>query len=391
MINNKFLVVSNDLKEQYEEALNSHNEKNMFKFLKKYLKWIEGDDKPYNRLFLIKNPLKMKNDKVFNKEFNYSIIQFLNKMINNNFSDKRMSKKYKGLAHTYLGIGYEFGIFNCRKSPTDAFNKYKLAAQIGDPLGTFRLAQCFEKGIGVSISQEQALSFYRCAAKLGLTDAVHTYGIIMMYGYCGATKDQNTGYYYMKIAAKKADKNCPFPLYDLGMFYENGTNDCGVNEDYKYAYENFYRGAKLGDPNCKFKLGQCHEFGDLNVKKDREKSIKYYKSAAEYGCVEAQYLISEYYLTGKLRILKKSYEKSFFWTLRGATKGHSGCAFNCGEYTLTGTGTEKDLLGALFWFEISNVLGHSDAKEKIDQLQIQIAKKDAGAEIPAACCFCLFG
>ena len=90
-------------------------------------------------------------------------------------------------------------------------------------------------------------------------------------------------------------------------------------------------------------------------------------------------------------MVKKSYEKSFFWTLRGATKGHSGCAFNCGEYTLTGTGTEKDLLGALFWFEISNVLGYSDAKEKIDQLQIQIAKKDAGAEIPAACCFCLFG
>merc|ERR1712133_119951 len=196
------------------------------------------------------------------------------------------------------------------------------------------MAQCFEKGCGVPQSNETALSFYRCAAKLGLVDALHTYGIITYHGYVGCPKDQNTGYYYMKVAAKKADKLCPYPLYDLGLFYEQGGRECGVSEDYKYALENFEKGAKLGDPNCKYKLALSYEYGDLELRKNKQKSIEYYKSS-----------------------------------LNGAVKGHPGCAFRCGECAMTGTGTEENILEALFWFEIAQVFGHGDALIKIHELR----------------------
>merc|ERR1712126_120204 len=231
------------------------------------------------------------------------------------------------------------------------------------------MAQCFEKGGGVPQSNETALSFYRCAAKLGLVDALHTYGIITYHGYVGCPKDQNTGYYYMKVAAKKADKLCPYPLYDLGLFYEQGGRECGVSEDYKYALENFEKGAKLGDPNCKYRLALSYEYGDLELRKNKQKSIEYYKSAASSGSVEAQFYLSECYLSGKARYIERSYEKCYKWSLNGAVKGHPGCAFRCGECAMTGTGTEENILEALFWFEIAQVFGHGDALIKIHELR----------------------
>lgn len=390
MLNEKFLVLPDSMKEAHRNAFASGNIKNVFAFLRKCLKWFEDDDEAYCRTMITKNPLKMHNNKAYNKDFNKQIYNFLMDVLERQF-DKKNDKKYKGDAYAFIGVGYEFGVFSLPKNPHQAYENYNIAAQLGNSIGTFRLAQCFDKGTGVSASPDQSLSFYRCAAKLGQTEAMHTYGMVMCYGYLNAPKDENTGYYYLKVAAKKADKLCPYPLFDLGLFYEDGVNNAAITEDYKYALQCFEKGAKLGDPNCKFKLGQSYEYGDLTLRKNPEKSVKYYKSAADNGSVDAQYLISEYYLTGKSNMIEKSYSKSYQWAVLGATKCHAPSAFKCGEYALTGTGTDKNILESQFWFEIAKVCGHQDADTKLAEVYHQIEKEDEGAEIPNGCCFCLFG
>ena len=391
MINDNFFIIPDNIRKKYRDSFKSKKERNIFNFLKLYLKWLESDNESFNRTILCTNPLRMKDNKRYNKEFDLAIIQFLYQTIDKEFKSRKVSKAYKGEAYAYLGVGYEYGVFTLDKNPTKAFESYEISAQLSNAIGTFRLAQCFEKGLGVCVSSEKALSFYRCAAKLGLCEALHLFGLATCQGYVGAVRDENTGYYYLKMAVKKADRLCPYPLYDMGLFYSKGENDCGISEDQKFAIENFEKGAELGDPNCKFRLGQLYEFGDLLCKKNREMAVQYYLEAANAGQIEAQYIISEYYLTGRTNKIEKSYEKSFKWALAGATKGHANCAFKCGESALTGTGTNKNILDALFWFKVAKSYGHADADSKINELEYKIAKMDGGAEVPNTCCYCLFG
>ncbi|ORD94694.1 CHR2 [Enterospora canceri] len=391
MISDKYIVIPEKIRKSHREVFQAQKEKHIFGFLRKFLKWLEDDNKSYNKMVLFENPLKMNDNARYNKEFNQLIHDFLQNVIYKDYSDKKQGKRFKGEAHTFIGVGYEFGMFTLPKNAQKAYENYNVAAQLSNAMGTFKLAQCFEKGSGVSQSNETALSFYRCAAKLGLVDALHTYGMITYHGFVGSPKDQNTGYYYMKVAAKKADKLCPYPLYDLGLFYESGGNECGVSEDFVYALENFERGAQLGDPNCKFKLAQAYEFGDLKLKKNKSKSLELYKSAAESGSVEAQFYISECYLSGKTKQLNRNYFKSYKWAIQGAIKGHPSCAYKCGESAMTGTGTDANVLDALFWYEIAKVFGHGDADQKIKELNYKINKENVGPEWPEPCCCCLFG
>ncbi|OQS53446.1 SKT5-like protein [Ecytonucleospora hepatopenaei] len=333
----------------------------------------------------------MKENKRHNKDFDQTINLFLKQTLAKSYENKKHSKKYKGEAYAFMGVGYEYGIFNLESNPSYAFEKYETAAQLGNALGTFKLGQCFEKGFGVYASTEKALSFYRCAAKLGLTEALHLYGMIMFNGYIGAMKDENTGHYYLKMAVKNADKYCPYPLYDMGLFYENGENSCGITKDFSFSLENYEKGAELGDPNCKYKMGQCYEYGDMGLDIDKKKSAQFYTEAANSGQIDAQWILSEYYLTGKKPHIEKSYEKSYGWALAGATKGSERCAFKCGECALSGTGTEENILDAYFWFLISKYLGSADADDKIKEVEHKLAKMDAGAEVPSTCCSCLFG
>lgn len=379
------------MRTKYREAFHTGKEKAVFSFLRKYLRWLENDNEAFNRTVIMTNPLKMKDNRRYNKDFDTSVIQFLYQTIEKSYENKKHSKKYKGEAYAFLGVGYEYGVFTLDENPSKAFESYETSAQLSNPLGTFRLGQCFEKGLGVYPSEENALSFYRCAAKLGLTEALHLFGMVTLNGYLNTMKDENTGCYYLKMAAKKADKLCPYPLFDMGLFYEKGEENCGITADYTFAIEQFENGAKLGDPNCKYKLGQCYEFGDLKCVKNKRKATSYYLDAAKAGQIEAQYLVSDYYLTGKTSVIEKSYKKSFEWARAGATKCSADCAYKCGESAYTGTGTDKNILDAMFWFQISEQLGSTAATDRIKEVEQQIAKENAGVDVPETCCMCLFG
>ncbi|KAL6122185.1 hypothetical protein NUSPORA_00805 [Nucleospora cyclopteri] len=389
MINSNFLMLPKELQADFEKTFNSGNEKVNFVFLRKYLKFLEDDDKSFNKTYIKHNPLEDVENAKFNDKLNITVYEFLYKVINTGYS-KKDNERLKADAYNYLGVGYEFGVFTLNYNPYKAFNNYTISAQLNSGLGTFRLAQCFERGMGTPISAGRALSFYRCAAKLGLTDGLHAYAMILYNGYVGATKDISTGLYYLKVAAKKANKLCPYPLYDLGLHFEQG-DVIELSNDHKYALNLFTKGAKLGDPNSQFKLGQVYEFGDLKQRKNMKKAIDFYKKAAENGHVEAQYMMSELYLVGKSNIIPRSYEKSYQWARFAATKGHSEAAQTCGDCAYTGTGTNKNILDSLWWYKIAEMYGNVESKDKIKNLESQIERQNVGAEVPSSCCCsCLF-
>ncbi len=373
MINKNYMNIPGDLKTEFKQTFTGLDNNGKFIFLKKYVQFIEDDNNSYHCLFLLDNPLKNKENEEFLDEFNKIIHDFLLDMSNIG-SNNKDSKHLRGLGFNYIGVGYEFGIFNFPVKPCKAYTNYKISAKLSSDLGTFRLAQCYERGCGTSVCYTQSLCFYRCAAKLGLVDAMHAYGIVLINGYLDADVDIKTGLYYLQNAANNADTLCPYPLFDLGLLYEN-TEDDNLPQDSSFALDMFKKGADFGDTNCLFRLAQVYEFGQLGCTRDSEKSYSYYEMAAGGGHIEALLYMSTHSTNGTSRILNLRYEDCFLWALRAALKGHAQAAFRCAKSAETGVGVEKDQLFALWLYKIAENMGISDATEKIEEIEGEVKKR----------------
>lgn len=99
----------------------------------------------------------------------------------------------------FIGVSHEYGQFGNPIDSEEAYSNYLLSAQLNNDLGTYKLAQCYENGKGTSRNIEKALYFYRCAAKLGLPDALHSYGSILVNGCLGSEVDEKTGLDYLSL------------------------------------------------------------------------------------------------------------------------------------------------------------------------------------------------
>lgn len=390
MINKQYLSLGNDLITEYHTLFQGNDDKKSFIFLRKYLKYIESDDEPYHRLFILKSPYAArKENQVFLKEFNETVSRYLEHMMKHGNALGKKNVK-EGEVACYLGVAHEYGLFNKPLNLEVAFYYYTISAQLNSNLGTFRLAQCYERGIGTPQHISKAVYFFRCAAKLGLTDGMHVYGSILANGYLGSEKDVELGLHFLSLASLKAGKIYPYSLFDIGRWYEGSTKDTDVLSDDNYSYEIYYKGTQLKDPNCMYRIAQAYETGDLGRKISPGKAFEFYKMAAKYGQVDAQLAVSEIYFNGVGGKKQRNPSQSYFWALKAATKGSGRGAFIVGEYAFRGFGIKQDMLHALWWFTVSSHYGYEDAVKKIIELKHEVNKKDGGPYVQTSCCslFC---
>ena len=390
MINRIYLSPTDDLKTEYYSVFQGKDDKMSFKFLRKYLKFIESDDECYHRFFLIGDPLKNKDEGIeFMKEFNGTVERYLDDLIRNGKSSERKGFD-EGEVTCYLGIAHEYGLFNKSDNLGLAFYYYTIAAQLNNGLGTFRLAQCYEQGLGTPINLAKSVYFYRCAAKLGLVEGMHAYGTILLNGYLGVKKDLELGIHFLSLSSLKATKLYPYSLFDIGQWYENTSKDVNVSSDVNYAYEMYHKGAALRDSNCMYRLAQAFEIGDLGRAPSPSKAFEFYKMAAKRGQVDAQICVSEIYFSGHGNRGNRSPKQSYHWALKAATKSSGRAAYIVGEYALKGFGVKENMLLALWWFGISSSFGYEEAVVKMIELKQEVERKDGGPFIQAPCCnlFC---
>ncbi|KAM0676361.1 hypothetical protein GVAV_000326 [Gurleya vavrai] len=342
-----------------------------FLLVQKYLRFIESNDESISNVFYGKNPLVMiKEDKQFFRELDNWCVQILGAA--NKSKDMTLFKDAPQVqARAYLGTVYELGALGMTKNINKAIKLYESAAKQNNAYATFRLAQCFELGKGKHRSIEKALTFYRCAAKLGGVEAMHIYGSILLHGELGLKKDVCQGLYYLKLAVQAANKHYPFPFFDLAKCYDFDDDEeiPEIPKEMEYAFELYEKGARIGDPNCQFKVAKAFETGEYGVNKDLILAIEWYNTAAEFEQIDAMFELARYKLTGIENVLETNYEEAYFLVLKAASKGHTEAAFLVGECVENGLGVRQDPLHAMWWYTIAKTMGNEKANRKITELR----------------------
>ncbi|EOB14097.1 Protein SKT5 [Nosema bombycis CQ1] len=364
-----------------DDSLQNHFSKaktppEMLKFIKKYVIYSENESKRGRHLFLIGNPLeKYSNYKLEMKEFNTKCLSFL---INTATSSK--NPKWSSESQAYLGVAYELGLFGLEPNGKNAFSYYSVAAQQNNEDGTFRVGQCYEKGIGRKQNISNAIYFYRCSAKLGSIFGLHTYGSILLRGELDTPSDFDTGLFYLKLATKKTDESYPYTYYDLGQIYESRTNVFEVEPDDDYAFRLYEKGANLNCPNSQYRLARAYETGELFQKVNMKISIEYYFKSANNGQIDAQYALSRYLFIGIENVLEQDLKNAYLYALKAASRGQGEAAFTVGEFIETGCGTKKRELLALWWYTISSNFGNKKGQSKMANLRYEVNMKDDGSK-----------
>lgn len=312
------------------------------------------------------------SDNSYERRENECLILLRN--VTNSPTKNDIPKKELGKAYAFLGIAHEIGAFGLKVNYGTAHQNYVLALRTGSGMGAFRLAVMFEKGTYEKKNFSKALLYYECAAKMGLPEGAHAYGMILYYTEDNKIHDYQTGFDYIKFAMVSATPEYPYPFFDLARIYEYGNQQINISMDHKYAFKMYVQGASIECPNCCYRLGRSFEFGELDRPRSWRDAISWYKKAAALGQVDAQMALSTFYLTGIDRVLDVNYEEAYRWTLKAAITGHAGAAYSLGGYIEQGIGIKKDSAHALWWYSVSGLYGNKNAKYKIEQLSYQISK-----------------
>lgn len=385
-MNASFKKLNKTLKVEFLKAFQSGSNTDIFNLLYLYMQFIEDDNENFLHSFILGNPLEENKKDEITEDFNKKSLDFLKSVMKNHKAahpyDSTVSE-----AQVYMGLAYEFGLFGLKKNSALATSYYSSAARQNHPIGTFRMGQCFEKGIGKPKNHRHAIDFYRCSAKLGYVVGMHIYGSILLHGDLNNKKELQSGLFYLKLASRKADMNYPFPYYDLAQVYESGIGIGEIEPDDDYAFRIYFRGANLNCPNCQYRIARCYEFGELNQERDQAVAIAWYKKASELGQIDAQIEYSKFLFTGIDGILQPNTEQSFFWALRAAVRGHPQAAFCIAELVENGCGTKKSVFLALWWYTVSYEFGNTQARDKLRTLKHHIDMKNEGTR-EFKCCGC---
>ncbi|CAH7687358.1 hypothetical protein PPACK8108_LOCUS22136 [Phakopsora pachyrhizi] len=145
-----------------------------------------------------------------------------------------------------------------------AFPLFVLAAKHGHVEAMYRAGQCCEHGWGTRRERDKALQFYRKAAIAQYPLAMFRLGLADLNGDLGQPRRPKDGVKWLKRAAEAADESNPKPLHELALLHEKGIEHV-VFVDYDYAIELLARAAELGYAPSAYKLGECYEYGRMDV------------------------------------------------------------------------------------------------------------------------------
>ncbi|WP_068470518.1 SEL1-like repeat protein [Candidatus Protochlamydia phocaeensis] len=186
-----------------------------------------------------------------------------------------------------LGIYYENGL-GVALSEKNAVKYYRLAADQNDPIAQFFLGDMYKWGSGVEKSLAECLKYYKMSADQGYGPAQ-----IKLADYYDSddVKDYKKAFEYYKLAADQgyAEAQC-----DVGFHYEYGK---GVKKSAAKAIQYYELAAEQGDGRALCNLAMCYEYG-VGVVKSPEESFNYFKKAADQGYARGQYNVARCYRWG---------------------------------------------------------------------------------------------
>ncbi len=240
----------------------------------------------------------------------------------------------------YLG----YGLALLRKDdPTlyeEAIKWMRLAAAGGLATGFYLLGAMTEQGQGTPADPKAAVELYREAAVRGLRAAQARYGLFLLDGRGGTTKDPQEGESWLRRAALQGDIDAAALVGDL---YARGGD---LPPNFAEAGMWYRRAAEGGHRAAARALGLMHLNGN-GIPKDPEEAARWFRISAEGGDVTSRYDLAT--LALQREAAPEEAQRTREWFEKEANGGDLVGAYNYGICLAEGVGVTKDDAQALVW------------------------------------------
>lgn len=193
-----------------------------------------------------------------------------------------------------------------RKDYATAYAIFKRLAEKEYTPAESDLAAMYANGIGVPKDEQQAVFWWRKAAKEGDAKAVYNMALAYSDGKGVIADDKEAVYWYRKAALFGFD----FAQYNLALMYASGK---GIKKDDQQAAFWYRKSADRGNPDAQYNLGTMYIHGE-GVPKDDKQAVYWYCKAIARGSNEAKESLASMYTTDTA---KPSYRELtyFCWLL----------------------------------------------------------------------------
>jgi uncharacterized protein len=227
-------------------------------------------------------------------------------------------KPYKG------PVDEAYGAFQ-RGYYLTAFQRALPRAQLGDPAAQTLIAELMSQGLGVKRDTKNAAFWYSKAAEGGDPSSMFKYAMILMEGQ-------------------------------------------DLPRDRKKADEWMQKAANAGQPSAEFNWAQSLTADNPGLK-GLQLALPYYEKSAEQGIADAQYAVSQLYMSLP-DIPQEKKDQARIWLLRSANAGFDTAQLDMGVWLINGIGGKADLEAGFTWMKIAAYRGNVAAQNKLAHLYI---------------------
>ena len=226
-----------------------------------------------------------------------------------------MEEENKKLIEELLNKGSELLSSDNRKKQEKGFGTLRAAFSLGSMEAAYLEGLCYQNGIGIYQSNEQAFERFKMAANA-----------------------------------------IPQAMYELGLCYINGM---GTEQNFDKAFECFSCAAQIGVPEAQFELGICYRYGE-GTEQSIKTAMHWYEKAADQGYLRAYHNMGIIYQTGLGDVLV-DYDKAFNCFKKASEEKNPDSFFSIGSCYLNGLGIDKNEKEAAGWFIKAAEMGEPDS------------------------------
>lgn len=129
-----------------------------------------------------------------------------------------------------------------RYSPAEAAQFLQQAADAGSPEAQFRLAQLYERGLGVEANPAKALALYQAAAAQNYPKALNDMGFLYFQGELGLERDPQKG---LDLFMQAADLRQQEAMFNVAAMIDDGNYPGkGPKDAANYLYQSLRSGSR---------------------------------------------------------------------------------------------------------------------------------------------------
>jgi uncharacterized protein len=273
-------------------------------------------------------------------------------------------------AETAMADWYFAGQSGFKRDDVEALNWLRKAADQGDSMAEWKLANAYLNGLGVDKNYVQAANWFRKAADQGNALAENDLGSLYDNGI-GVGKDSAEAVNWFR---KAVEQDNPGAEKNLGFMYWNGR---GVDKDYTEALKWLRKAADHGDSDAENSLGVAYDNG-FGVDKDSAQAANWFRKAANQGDAQAERNLGVLYDNGWG--VEKDIAQAVAWYRKAGDGGNSDAQEYLGEIYENGRGVDKDFAQALDWYHESASQGNDKAIKRLSLIE---GSSNSPAQVPA--------